>query len=238
MNLLQKVKIVYDNYFFDRKIKKYSHPDFFFIQIGACDGLKFDPIRKYVLENDWNGILVEPTPHNFDLLQKNYKQAPNLIFENAAITQKDGEIEMYTISPEGYEELPDWAVGISSIHNDKNALSEEYWKSEKGQIHAKNGYSYELIEKHKKKINVNALTLVSLLEKHQVKRVDLLVIDTEGHDYPILQQLSTINIKPKLIRFEINNMSPEELSSSYKLLRSLGYKNKVINGFDCISWLK
>jgi hypothetical protein len=40
-------------------------PDFFFIQIGANNGMTGDPIRKYILKYHWRGILVEPQPDIF-----------------------------------------------------------------------------------------------------------------------------------------------------------------------------
>jgi FkbM family methyltransferase len=74
----------------DLAIKSCLHPDFFFIQIGANDGVYADPIRSYVVQHRWRGILVEPSQEMFQRLVKNYEGYP-LQFENKAITDKSGQ---------------------------------------------------------------------------------------------------------------------------------------------------
>ena len=49
--------------------------DFFFIQVGANDGLMCDPIRQFIVKHSWGGILVEPVPDYFELLKKNYLES-------------------------------------------------------------------------------------------------------------------------------------------------------------------
>jgi hypothetical protein len=60
MNILEKFRHTYDSYFFNRKVQKTIGEDFFFIQIGACDGKEFDPIYRLVQEHNLAGVLVEP----------------------------------------------------------------------------------------------------------------------------------------------------------------------------------
>jgi FkbM family methyltransferase len=69
--------------------------DVSFIQIGAFDGVFFDPLRKHIERNHWHGVLVEPQPDAFAKLCKNYSHQPQLRFENAAITPTEGTVEMY-----------------------------------------------------------------------------------------------------------------------------------------------
>src|SRR4051812_34422848 len=69
--------------------------DFTFIQIGANDGVSNDPIRRYVVEYGFKGVLIEPQPDVFTRLKANYSGMPGITFENAAIAACDGEIEMY-----------------------------------------------------------------------------------------------------------------------------------------------
>ena len=44
--------------------------DFFFIQVGANDGVMCDPIRQFIVKHSWGCILVEPVPDYFELLKK------------------------------------------------------------------------------------------------------------------------------------------------------------------------
>ena len=36
-----------------------------FVQIGSNDGIKNDPLHRYIKKNNWKGILVEPDKANF-----------------------------------------------------------------------------------------------------------------------------------------------------------------------------
>ena len=38
-----------------------------FVQVGAHDGVMHDPLRKFILNNNWQGILIEPQK---DMLEK------------------------------------------------------------------------------------------------------------------------------------------------------------------------
>ena len=64
--------------------------DFFFVQIGANNGLTDDPLRQFVTKYHWHGCLVEPQPQVFQQLLKNYAQEKQLAFENSAIADRDG----------------------------------------------------------------------------------------------------------------------------------------------------
>jgi hypothetical protein len=58
-----------------------------FLQIGANDGLRGDPIRRFIIRDDWNGIFVEPLPIVVKMLKDNYAylKGRNLIFVNRSI---------------------------------------------------------------------------------------------------------------------------------------------------------
>lgn len=66
-----------------------------FIQIGANDGVRNDPIRQHVFNLGWRGVFVEPIPEVFKLLVANYSAGIGLSFENAAICRADGPTPFY-----------------------------------------------------------------------------------------------------------------------------------------------
>ena len=45
--------------------------DFFFIQIGANDGLTGDTLNQYIKKFKWTGILVEPVAYVFEMMKIN-----------------------------------------------------------------------------------------------------------------------------------------------------------------------
>ncbi len=76
-------------------------PEFFFIQIGANDGMTMDPIRSYILKYKWRGILIEPQPNIFRALMANYDGEQQLIFENVAISPEDGVVSLFAVDDPG-----------------------------------------------------------------------------------------------------------------------------------------
>src|SRR3989344_626219 len=95
---------------FDKIIKNFSnkHRNVFFIQIGANDGMKFDSTYLYVKKYNWRGILVEPVGYVFEKLKDNYRSVNGLIFENAAIGERDGFKNFYMLEKNEKESLPLW----------------------------------------------------------------------------------------------------------------------------------
>lgn len=191
------------------------------IQIGSHVGNTCnDPIFN-IVDNNTRMILVEPVPYLFNQLKNNYNKKfennHNIIFINKAVSNFIGEIEMTIPSEKNdYSQLPFWASQLASVNND----------------HALGHISNLLVEK----INVETTTINEIVKEYNIKQIDLLHTDTEGHDYTILMNYN-FEIKPKQIMFEHKHMDGlftvgikyEELSN--KLL-SIGYKKIEQNGED------
>src|SRR5882762_3463411 len=86
--------------------------DFFFIQVGAFDGVQADPIRKFILRHNWKGVLIEPQKKAFELLKQNYADQPHLTFKNVAISDRNEPRTLYTVA-EG--KVPEWCQGLASF---------------------------------------------------------------------------------------------------------------------------
>lgn len=181
---------------------------FFFVQIGANDGVIYDPIYKFVTRYNWAGILVEPVRCYFDRLLNNYRGYPNLQFENAAISDKDEQRDFYRVQ-EGLDFLPEWCNGLGTF--DLNVLLTHKW-------------AIPNLEDYVVKETVQCLSLVGLLEKYAVNEIDLLLIDTEGYDYQILKQLDLNSIRPRILLYEHQYISQEQRHECEKRFRQYGYK--------------
>ena len=181
------------------------------IQIGSHVGdTPNDPIFN-MIDNTTKLILVEPVPFLFEQLQNNYKRLDNkkIFFINKAVSDFIGETEM-TIPSEknNFEKLPFWASQLASINPN----------------HALGHLSNLLVEK----ITVKTTTLNEIVSQYNLTQIDLLQVDTEGHDYTILMNYN-FDIKPKQIMFEHKHMDGlltvgikyTELSNR---LTSFGYK--------------
>jgi FkbM family methyltransferase len=201
-------------------------PDIFFVQIGANDGKSRDPLYEFVVANKWRGLLVEPLPDVFDQLKENYKACSELTFENVAIAEQSGECLMYRISQDAIQKnmLPPWCGGIGSLLPERNSLGGRRVSKE----------DFREIQKHVVKQSVTASTLNELLERNSIKEFDVLVIDAEGYDYKILQQLDFRRHQPSLIQIEFVNLPESEQAAAISLLQSQGYKLKV--EADLLAW--
>src|SRR3989338_9032362 len=74
--------------------------DVFFVEIGAMDGVSFDPLYAVAKKHGWRGLLVEPLPDLFAKLKENYSGVAGVSFENMAVAEEKGEKVMYRVSPQ------------------------------------------------------------------------------------------------------------------------------------------
>ena len=70
------------------KFVKKLPEDVFFVEIGANDGIDFDPIYQAVIKKKWSGVYIEPQKSVFLKLQSNFQGRENIFFENIAITKE------------------------------------------------------------------------------------------------------------------------------------------------------
>jgi len=205
--LLVKFKIKwlpFDTVLFFRSI---NNPGFFFIQIGSCDGVGGDPIRRHIIKRHWSGVLVEPVKYLFEKLIENYKNEKKLIFDNSAISEEKGVRNFYRLT-QSNDSLPAWYDQLGSFSIDNVLKHKEYIPDIENRI---------LVEQ------VPTITLAGLIEKYSITKIDLLHIDAEGYDYEILKQIKFIHIKPRMILFENAHLIPSDLKASEDFLRENGY---------------
>jgi FkbM family methyltransferase len=173
---------------------------FWFIQVGACDGVTSDPIHERVRRGGWRGILVEPQPFEFERLKRNYAgQSDRLIFENLAISEQAGSRMLYSVRPDCVE--AEWQRGIASFFPLK-------WL-DPARVAAQ---------------PVQCITFESLLQRHRIEHINLLQIDVEGYDYEILKLSHLEHFKPDLIRYEHRHLSLTDASECRAYLRRNGYQ--------------
>lgn len=134
-----------------------------------------------------NGLFIEPVKAYFDRL-------PECTKLNIAISNYEGEVDVYYIEPEDVtrHNMPNWMRGCNSI-GDPHPTAISY------------GYQ-QYVKSHKVKVK----RIKTVLEEQGITAIDLLKIDTEGHDCIILNDyLDTVDFLPKKIQFENNYLSDE-----------------------------
>jgi FkbM family methyltransferase len=191
-----------------------------------------------------DGVFIEPVKYYFDRMVDEAKRRlsgevflnlnPNQVvpasknrthFENVAISDYEGDVYLYHINEEAmrYMGAPQWMRGCNSI-NEIHPSVEKWTKA--------NGYfAPDYITEEK----VRVVRIKSIIDKYNITSLDLLKIDTEGHDCIILNDyLNTVEILPKVIQFESNELSdPKEVAKVVARLKPLGYDCKQVN-FDMV----
>ena len=103
--------------------------NFSVIQIGASDGITHDPIHKFIKQEKWSGVLLEPQPfvHN-NFLEPIYSKNKGIKTICAALGVADTNTELYTI---GFSNMR-WATGLASfkLENVKKAFKSGFVKKE------------------------------------------------------------------------------------------------------------
>lgn len=228
-------KIKYDTDLFEL----YKSTSITVVQIGAMDGIKFDKTHLYFLNNsNIRAFLIEPVKYYFDKLVENYKNASgHITLINRAISNIDGEINFNIIDPHEIEKnkLPEFLMGISSIYDDRNSLSENYWLT-RGKIHTeKYGWTYDgLIKKYKRKIKVNSIRSDTFLKTYFVNKIDVLIIDAQGYEFHILKDFLQY-IKPKYIKIDYNNLLKNELEQCKDLFLINNYRTIFYSGQEALA---
>lgn len=189
-----------------------------FVEIGANDGVQHDHLRPFILEHEWRGVMVEPVPYVFERLRRNYGSIDRVELENAAIADRDGSLPFYYLRPPEPDEhgLPSWYDGIGSFSRDVVA-----------------GHAAHIpdIESRIVQAEVPAMTFESLCLKHRLTGLDLLLVDAEGYDHRILQNIDLAARHPTLLVYEHYHLEPGERRDCAGHVHEHGYET-MEEGFD------
>ena len=194
----------------DELITKHSadSSDFFFVQIGANDGVTHDFLHDYIRAYQWHGILVEPVPAYCDLLRAHYQDVPTVVVEQSAISISEGTRTLYRIDDPAAE-LPAWSKGLASLHLD---------------VITKHRWVIPDLEDAIVAEPVRCITLATLIRKHQVEKIDLVSVDTEGHDFEVIKQIDFARFRPRMIIYEHKHLWRQTRRHCENLLMAHGYQ--------------
>jgi FkbM family methyltransferase len=180
------------------------------IQVGANDGRGFgDPLNRYFRVHPWRGVLVEPQADVCEVLRNNYSNAPGrLAFENVAITSRGARMTMYR------------QRGCSTVGQSEATYASSVVSADPVVIAQQLGIGKAEVES----FDVPCMTLDALMEKHALHEVDILQVDTEGHEREVLETIELSKRKPRLIQFEHGHMKPHDITAVFQRLGGYGYR--------------
>jgi FkbM family methyltransferase len=178
--------------------------EFNFVQIGANDGISFDRLFHFVTARNGRGLVVEPLPDLFEKLVENYKDYPKIIPVNIAVHATKKNAYLYRVHPQKLPNMPSWASGIASLYREHHMKSHTPSES--------------IIQ-----VEVDCVTLKELFEQYGVNELDLIQIDVEGYDHEVVRMIDFCSIRPKIIKYEHANLTPQQRRVTERLLVKSDY---------------
>ena len=191
---------------------------FKFAQIGANDGVRFDSLYEWVTVHPCSGIVVEPLPDVFERLRMNYADYPRIVPVNKAIHESARSVPLFSVNPAALPAYPGWASGIASFDRD-HLIRHRIAVAD---------ISMRLVE---------CVTLMELLESHDLLDLDLLQIDTEGYDAAVVRMIDFERCRPQVIKFEHKNLSGAERAELQARLAHHRYATQT-EGTDTVAWCR
>jgi FkbM family methyltransferase len=196
-------------------------PTTFIVQIGANDGEDFvrSVVRRYGRARGIRGTLVEPQLHFFNKLRRNYAGTEGIDILNVAISDRAKSATLYYVDY-GAGQIPGWAKGLGSFNRD---------------VVLSHGHLISELERSIKTVEVACISVPELLARLPNAQVDVLVTDTEGHDFVILRQFDFTRVRPKLIVFESKHLSGEEMTGCEAMFSANGYYVVHLGNDNCVA---
>ena len=133
----------------------------FLVDVGAVHGWRGYCLTTELLQDAlWSGILIEPLPEFIAELRKLYGDRTDIQIVDKAASNVSGESLFYPFK------------GVSTLEEEYAKVCEAWWK------HIKYKTPF--------KVRIDPLSVI-LEECNAPKKIDLLQIDAEGHDFKVLQ---------------------------------------------------
>jgi FkbM family methyltransferase len=175
MKFLEKVAILFfdviDKYFHQKRILKFFKKNLknieIFFDIGSHKGSYTDLIMNNFSTS--KVIMIEPQKNIYKYLKKKYKKIRDIVIYNVAISDKNKTQILYI-----------------NKHDLTSSLTKIDKKNRYLNLKAKlfGGSINEMILK---KHSVKSYKLLEIIKKNKTKKIDLLKIDTEGHELQVLK---------------------------------------------------
>ncbi len=167
----------------DRKLE--PHLDFdrgVFVEAGANDGLSQSNTAYFEESRGWRGLLIEPIP---DLAERCRANRPRSAVENCALVPlaQDGQPVAMTY------------CGLMSVVDGS-------WPDPGAErAHLEAGLKVQALERTYQ-VTVPGHSLSALIDRHRLRRIDLLSLDVEGFERQALDGLDFARHRPRFILVE------------------------------------
>ena len=197
---------------FDPQVDQVLHERYFpntfngvSIECGAFDG-QTENCTKFFEENyNWNTINIEPLPHIYKMLEQNRPNSVNL--EIALSNEcKETSITVYDIHEYG-------------IYNTNASLHHLPYHKQVLENMSRDSF---------KTFQVKCKTYKDIIEELNITKIDLFILDVEGHEFEVLDGMVECSVLPDVFVIEHGHRTPEDIYNKLKSL-NLPYKLDYIS---------
>ena len=189
------------------------------VVIGAHIGIHIKgEIEKILPEKV---LLVEPVPHNVVEIKKNLNNLKGIIIEQVALSDKNETRNFYFVKNTSIHKLKKhWSSGIGSF-NKQHLLDH---KSKR----------FKIEEEDIDKISIETIRFKDLVDKYNINQIDKLLVDVEGSEFAILNDIDLSSVNIKKIIFEYKHFdgyqtTGKKLEEILKKFEENGYTTKKID---------
>ncbi len=222
-NILKKLPVNLRKYYgaenLDEKIEKYlNFDDGFYVELGANDGLNQSNTYYFEKFRNWQGVLIEPSPHIFLKLIAN-RSSKNAIFCNACVSFGFDQRFVEII----YSNLMSSPLNLESDIDDPVS-------------HANLGTKFLEYTEKLYTFGAPAKTLNSiLLESNAPKLIDFLSLDVEGAEIEVLKGVDHDVFRFRFICVEVRDFKKMETylnEKGYELVEQLSVHDFLFRDKD------
>ena len=166
-------------------------------------------------------LLVEPVPHNVVEIKKNLNNLEGITIEQVALSDKNETRNFYFVKNTSIHKLKKhWSSGIGSF-NKQHLLDH---KSKR----------FKIEEEDIDKISIEAIRFKDLVDKYNINQIDKLLVDVEGSEFAILNDIDLNSVNIKKIIFEYKHFdgyqtTGKKLEEILKKFEENGYTTKKID---------
>ncbi|MCF3648693.1 FkbM family methyltransferase [Synoicihabitans lomoniglobus] len=191
-----------------------------FLQIGANDGQRNDPIFSFIRAFGWHGTLVEPNLDFVVKLESLHRRAPRIRIVPAAIAEGRATRPFYRIDA-SIPGLPNFAQGLATLdYNRILTACRDLGLSDSGIVQDM----------------IDVIVWSDLDPESRLAETEVLVIDAEGYDLTLLRLWDWQRVRPPIVHFEHACADPAEYRHFLGELSGYGY-DYVVEGDNTTAFL-
>lgn len=199
-----------------------------YIELGALDGVLYSNTKFFQDTLNWSGILIEPHPNKFNLLKNN--RPNNFLFNNLVSCHEE---------PLSFRYFVDGHAAVSGVEQTLPQQHFDVYFDKYNGLLAQN------------RIMIKPIKLSDIVKQTNLKHIDLLSLDVEGHEYEVLLSWD-FSIPIDVILIETLGVEPEKdelcrnilLNNNYKfvtkykhneifVLNTSSYAENIPDGYIC-----